>query len=140
MDVLLTIVSTQQLIGEKAEQTKLVTQGTMRFEEGVFEISYAESELTGLIGTTTTFCIEKDRVCLKRTGALQSTMTFIVGHEDRSLYDMGFGALMITIRTERIESNVSENGGTLRVGYGIVIEDEAAGFIEYVIEIKPTKA
>jgi len=53
---------------------------------------------------------------------------------------MGFGALMISIRTERIESNVSESGGTLRVGYGIVIEDEAAGFIEYAIEIKPTKA
>ncbi len=137
MDVLLTIISKQQLIGEQAEETKLVTQGTMHTQDGVVEISYAETELTGLVGTTTSFCIEKDHVCLKRTGTVQSTMNFIVGHEDRSLYDIGFGALMISIRTELIEINVNENGGTLRVGYNIVIEDEAAGCIEYTIEIKP---
>ena len=137
MQVLLTIASTQRLMEEKPEETKLVTQGTMTVHDGRIDISYAETELTGLVGTTTTFSIEKDRVTLRRTGTVQSTMTFIVGHEDRSLYDMGFGALMITIRTERISSTVGENGGTLRVGYSIVIEDEAAGFINYTIDVKP---
>lgn len=137
MDVLLTIVSKQRFMEEKPEETKLVTQGTMRMHDGCIEISYAESELTGLIGTVTTFCIERDRVALRRTGNVQSVMNFMVGHEDRSLYDIGFGALMITVRTERIESTVKENGGTLRVAYGIVIEDEAAGFIEYTIDVKP---
>ncbi len=134
--VLLTIVSIQQFMEEKAEETKLVTQGTMRIEDDCIRISYAETELTGLVGTTTEFCIRPDRVTLRRTGALQSTMTFLVGHEDRSLYDMGFGALMISIRTERISSTVGENGGILRVGYGVVIEDETAGFIDYKIEVK----
>lgn len=137
MDVLLTIVSRQRFMEEKPEETKLVTQGTLRCKDGCIEISYAESELTGLAGTITTFCIEHDGVSLKRSGNVQSIMHFKVGHEDRSLYDMGFGALMITIRTEWIKSNVSENGGSLHVGYGIVIEDEAAGFIEYTIEVKP---
>lgn len=134
--VLLTIVSTQRFMAEEAEETKLVTDGIMQFADDRIEISYAETELTGLVGTKTTFCIEKDRISLERSGAVESVMTFMVGHEDCSLYDMGFGALMITIRTERIACDIGQNGGTLQVAYGIVIEDEAAGFIEYSISVK----
>lgn len=134
--VLLTIVSTQRFMAEEPEETRLVTQGVMRVVDDTVEISYAESELTGLLGTTTTFRVADDRVILQRSGAVESKMSFIVGQEDRSLYDMGFGALMIAIRTERIRSDLGENGGTVYVAYGITIEDEAAGFIEYKIEVR----
>ncbi len=135
--VLLTIASTQRFMDQEPEETKLVTQGVMYAHDGIIEIAYPESELTGLSGTMTAFCVEKDRVLLKRTGAVESKMTFAVGQEDRSLYDMGFGALMVTVRTERIHSDLSENGGRLTVAYAINIEDEAAGFIEYEIEVRP---
>ncbi|MBE6984629.1 MAG: DUF1934 domain-containing protein [Ruminococcaceae bacterium] len=134
--VLLTIVSSQRFMSEEAEETKLVTEGIMQLTDERIEISYAETELTGLVGTRTSFCIEKDRVSLKRSGSVESVMTFMPGHEDHSLYDMGFGALMITIRTERIACDIGHNGGTLQVAYGIVIEDETAGFIEYRIDVK----
>lgn len=136
--VLLTIISTQRFMDQAPEETKLVTQGILHAHDDIVEIAYPESELTGLTGTMTTFCVEKDRVLLKRTGAVESKMTFAVGQEDRSLYDMGFGALMITVRTERIHSALGENGGRLTVAYAITIEDEAAGFIEYDIEVRPT--
>ncbi len=134
--VLLTIVSTQRFMAEEPEESRLVTQGVMRVVDDTVEISYAESELTGLVGTTTTFRVADDRVILQRSGAVESKMSFIVGQEDRSLYDMGFGALMIAIHTERIRSDLGENGGTVYVAYGITIEDEAAGFIEYKIEVR----
>ena len=56
--VLLTIVSTQKFMSEEPEKTELVTDGTMNAQDGVVEISYKESELTGLQGTTTTFRVE----------------------------------------------------------------------------------
>lgn len=134
--VLLTIVSRQRFMDQEPEETKLVTEGTMRQVDGVIEIAYPETELTGLLGTTTTFRVEGDRVHLLRSGAVQSKMSFIVGTEDRSLYDMGFGALMIAVRTERISVRLGDDGGSLSVGYAISIEDETSGFIDYDIQVR----
>ncbi len=135
-EVLLTIDGVQRFQNEAPETTKLVTDGTLRTENGAVLLSYAESELTGMSGTQTTFRIEPERVTLTRTGAVQSVMVFAVGEEDRSLYDVGVGALMITVRTERISSNIDENGGTLEVAYAISIEDDTAGTIQYRVEAR----
>lgn len=136
-EVLLTITGTQHFQDEEPETTKLVTEGILRCEDGAVELSYEETELTGLTGTQTTFRIEGARVILTRTGALESRMVFAVGQEDRSLYDIGYGALMIAVRAESIRSDVNENGGTLQVSYAISIEEETAGMIEYQIEARP---
>ena len=135
-EVLLTIDGVQRFQNEAPETTKLVTDGTLRTENGAVLLSYAESELTGMSGTQTTFRIEPERVTLTRTGAVQSVMVFAVGEEDLSLYDVGVGALMITVRTERISSNIDENGGTLEVAYAISIEDDTAGTIQYRVEAR----
>ena len=131
--VLLTILSQQQFQQERPEKTKLVTEGTMSVEDGKVILSYWESALTGLEGTKTQFTVEDEKVTLTRSGTVTSKMTFVVGKEDRSLYDMGFGALMITVRTEQIRSSFHKHGGSLRVSYGISIEDESAGSIRYLI-------
>ena len=135
-EVLLPTDGGQRFQNVSPETTKLVTDGTLRTENGAVLLSYAESELTGMSGTQTTFRIEPERVTLTRTGAVQSVMVFAVGEEDRSLYDVGVGALMITVRTERISSNIDENGGTLEVAYAISIEDDTAGTIQYRVEAR----
>ena len=134
--VLLTIVSTQKFMSEEPEKTELVTDGTLSVADGAVVISYKESELTGLQGTTTTFRVEDKKVTLERKGAVESKMSFEVGQEDRSLYDMGFGALMITIRTERLQSDLTEQGGEICVAYAITIEEQSAGWIEYRIDVR----
>ena len=138
-EVLLTITGTQHFQDEAPETTKLVTEGVLRCEDGAVELSYEETELTGLTGTRTTFRIEGGRVVLTRTGAMESRMVFAVGQEEHSLYDIGYGALMIAVRAESIRSSVGENGGTLQVAYAISIEEETAGEIEYVIEVRPKR-
>lgn len=138
-DVLLTITGIQRFREDEPETTKLVTEGRLRCEDGTVELSYEETELTGLTGTKTSFRIEGDRVILSRTGALESRMVFAVGQEDHSLYDIGFDALMIAVRAESIQSDMGENGGTLRVSYAIAIEEETVGEIEYVIEARPKR-
>ena len=131
--VLLTILSQQQFQQDRPEKTKLVTEGTMSEEDGKVILSYWESAITGLEGTKTSFVVENDKVTLIRSGTVASKMTFVVGKEDRSLYDMGFGALLIAVRTEYIKASFHKHGGSLRVSYGISIEDETAGSIRYLI-------
>lgn len=139
MEVLLKITSVQQFRDEKPETTQLVTEGTLSQADGAWLLSYAESELTGMAGTMTTFRIESEQITLLRSGTIESKMVFVTGVEDRSLYDMGFGALMVAVCAERIVSTVGENGGVLEVSYGITIEEETAGTIDYRIEAVPKK-
>lgn len=135
--VILTISAIQQFQDEEPETTKLVTEGEMQLDGDAVTLSYEETELTGLTGTKTSFHITPERVTLSRTGVLESKMTFVVGQEDCSLYDTGFGALMLKVCAEKVESDITEKGGTLQVAYSVVIEEESAGMIEYRIAVKP---
>ncbi len=137
MRVLLSISGTQRFGDEEEETTQLVTEGELERDGGALLLSYEESELTGMEGTVTTFRIEPPVITLQRTGTVESRMVFTEGVEDRSLYDMGFGALMITVCAHKIRSDMTETGGTLDVSYSIVIEQSAAGTVHYRITARP---
>ena len=63
--VIISIRGVQSLEPGEEDVMELVTQGVLRQEEGEgFSLSYLESELTGLEGTTTTFRIAPDRITL----------------------------------------------------------------------------
>ena len=87
-------------------------------------------------GTTTTFRMAPQRVELERRGKVSSRMVFEPGVEDRSLYDMGFGALMIAVRAEKVRLDFNDNGGSASVSYTIDIEGQAAGRIDYRIDVR----
>ena len=57
-EVSLAIEGRQQYQDQEPEIIQLVTDGTMEFRNGGWDISYEESELTGLAGVTTTFRVE----------------------------------------------------------------------------------
>ena len=131
------IYSQQKYADQEPEVIELVTEGWMEFRNGGWDISYEESALTGLEGVTTTFRVEPGKVVLTRTGKLQSTMIFEEGVAHDSLYQMPFGALMLTVKATKVSSAISETGGTLDIHYNIEIEDTSAGTVEYHIQISP---
>lgn len=134
--VMLSIKGRQTYAGGEPEVIELVTEGTMAFRDGGWEIRYEESALTGLEGVTTTFRIEPGRVVLDRTGRLRSQMIFQKGVRHDSLYQMEFGALMITVCPQRIWAQLDESGGTVDLVYGIEIEQSTAGEVDYHLEIQ----
>ncbi len=131
----LRIHSTQQYMSEEAESTELFTEGTMREENGVWLLSYEETALTGLPGTTTTFAVAPEKITLTRTGALRSQMEFALGQEHHSLYDMGFGTLMIAVRPTQMHVSLDENGGFFEVIYALCVEGSTAGEVKYRIDV-----
>ena len=50
---------------------------------------------------------------------------------------MGFGALMITVLTHRLENTLTDAGGEMDVSYSVAIENETAGHIDYHIHVRP---
>ena len=129
------IHSTQQYAGEEPENTELFTEGFMREENGTWFLSYEETALTGLPGTTTTFAVTPEKITLTRTGALHSEMVFVLGQEHHSLYDMGFGTLLIAIRPTQMQITLNENGGYFEVIYALCVEGSTAGEVKYRIEV-----
>ena len=134
--VVLSIRGTQRYIGQEPEVIELVTEGELEYSNGGWDLRYEESDLTGLRGVTTTFRIEPEKVTLKRTGGLRSEMVFQEGMSHNSLYEMEFGALMLTVRAQRVMFDLSEEGGMVDLIYGIEIEQNAAGEIDYHLEIR----
>jgi len=134
--VMLSVRGKQSYPGQDPEIIELVTEGTMAVIPGGWDISYEESDLTGLAGTTTTFRVEPGCVTLTRTGPLSSQMVFRQGVPHESLYQMPFGAMMISVCANKVHYDLNEQGGTIDLVYAIEIENTAAGTIEYHLDIK----
>ena len=134
--VLLSIRGVQSYADQEPDVIELVTEGTLEKLQNGWEILYEETKLTGMEGVTTSFLIEPDRIVLTRTGSLNSQMVFQEGMFHDSLYQMEFGAMMITVCASKVEYDLTEAGGTIDLTYGIEIEQTQAGEIEYHLEIK----
>jgi uncharacterized beta-barrel protein YwiB (DUF1934 family) len=134
--VVLSIRGTQRYEDQEPEVIELVTEGTMEFRDGGWDISYEESALTGLEGVTTTFRVQPDQITLTRTGKLNSQMIFRQGERHDSLYQMEFGALMLTVEAKFMYFDIIPEGGTIDLTYGISIENTQAGIIDYHLDIR----
>lgn len=134
--VMLSIRGMQRYPEQDPEVIELVTEGTLEPYKDGWKLKYEESDLTGLAGVTTTFLVEPSVVTLRRTGPLTSCMEFREGIPHESLYQMEFGALMLTVCANKVSYDITENGGTIDLLYSIEIENTAAGQIEYHLDIK----
>ena len=135
-DVVLRIRGRQSYDGQEPDVIELVTEGTMEFRDGGWDISYEESQLTGLEGVTTTFRVEPGTVILERTGNLRSRMVFRKDVPHDSLYQMSFGTMMITVCAKYLFFDIVEDGGVIDLLYSIDIENNAAGTVDYHLDIR----
>ncbi|MBP3660818.1 MAG: DUF1934 domain-containing protein [Oscillospiraceae bacterium] len=135
--VMLSIRGVQNYQDAEPDVIELTTEGTMEKQKEVWEITYEESDLTGLAGTTTAFRVGPRGVVLKRTGKLENQMIFMEGRRHESLYQIDIGALMIAVKATKVQSAVNEQGGTVDIHYQIEIEDTAMGTVEYHLDIQP---
>lgn len=136
LPVILEIRGTQRYQDQDPEVIQLTTEGTMELRDGGWDICYKESDLTGLKGVTTTFRVEPDKVILTRTGNLHSQMVFQQGVSHESLYQMDFGALMLSVCATFVFYDITPAGGVIDLQYSIEIEQTAAGVIDYHLDIR----
>ena len=134
--VVLSLRGRQSYDQQDPDVIELVTDGIMEFRNGGWDISYEETELTGLQGVTTTFRVEPGKVTLTRTGKLYSQMIFEEGVYHESLYQMDIGALMITVCAQRVFFDIMPDGGMIDLIYSIDIENSAAGVVDYHLDIR----
>ena len=120
--VLLSIKGSQTYADQEPDTIELVTEGVLEDRGNAWFLSYEESDLTGMGGVTTTFIVEPDKVTLKRTGKLNSEMVFKEGQVHESLYQVEFGALMISVCASRVMADICHDGGMIDLVYAIELD------------------
>ncbi len=134
--VIISIRGVQALEPGDEDIMELVTQGVLRQEDGEgFSLTYLESELTGLEGTTTTFQVAPDRITLRREGTLNSEMIFQEGQKHVSLYETPYGGLMLGVNTRRAKASLGEQGGSLSIRYALEVDSQPIGENSFEIQV-----
>ena len=137
LPVLLTIRAEQRYEDMEPDGVELMTEGTLEPIESGLRLSYQESELTGLDGTTTTFEIRGPQVILTRTGSVNSQMVFEEGKQHTSLYETPFGELAVDIQTSRLRHSLTERGGLMDLQYSISVDHSVTGRNAFKIRVRP---
>lgn len=135
-DVIISIRGTQDYSGTDPDTMELVTEGKLAVQDGALRLSYEESELTGMEGTTTVFQVEPEKVTLLRLGSVQSEMVFEEGRRHMSLYSTPYGNMEIGVRARRLNSTLELTGGWLEIDYDIEINHMLAGQSLFRIDVR----
>ena len=140
-NVIISIKGKQLYAESSPDEMELVTSGVLkRDSRGGFLVSYQESELTGLEGTTTKLHVHGGRVTLLREGGVNSQMVFEEGRRHLSMYETPYGELSIGVNTKRMRSTLGEAGGDLEIDYAIEIDNLLAGHNLFRMNVKKDPA
>ena len=118
------------------EVTELATEGIMTLDGGEISLSYEETELTGMQGTTTRFTIHGDTVVLERTGMIQSRMEFKQGERSSSLYETPWGTMVVDIATTKLAHRLNERGGVMEIVFTIAVNHQVTGENRFKVRVK----
>ncbi|MDR0406251.1 MAG: DUF1934 domain-containing protein [Clostridiales bacterium] len=126
----------RQTDGEEHGEIELVTEGSYYKEDGNYYVTYDETEVTGMVGTTTTLKIEADKITMLRCGQNNSQMIFEKGRRHLCCYETPFGAFTIGVRSNNVSIDVSENGGEISAEYRVEIDNNASGSNDFHLRIR----
>ena len=126
-NVMISIHSRQEFEEGAPDSVELTTTGLLSRTENGYCITYEESALTGMEGTSTSLQISPRRVIITRTGQLNSQMVFEKDVRHLSLYTTPMGRLEVGVATRRLYSTINDQGGELEVDYAIDIGHQLTG-------------
>ena len=135
--VIIFVRGEQYYDGADPDDVELISEGTMTIaDDGEIVLSYQESELTGMEGTTTQFAIRGVTVVLTRSGGVNAQMVFQRGTQHSSLYETAWGTLVVDIATSRLVHRLDEHGGILEIQYTIAVEHQVTGRSQFKIRVR----
>ena len=127
--------SVQSVYDDRTE-TELITSGRMTVSDGLYSISYDDSEATGFPGSTTNIQVRgSEYASVSRTGANVSDLVMETGKKHHCHYETPYGAMNIGIYTHVIENCIEEKG-TIYMQYTIDINSGYISDNEIIMTIK----
>ncbi len=135
-DVIISVKGTQATPYDGLNILELITKGKYYKKGNVYYVTYKESAVTGMEGTTTTLEVLDGVVTLTRYGSVNSHFVFEQGQKHFSYYDTADGAFTVGILTNWVDVNVDDSGGDIKVGYEIEIDNARSGLNNFHMRIR----
>lgn len=120
-NALIHITGNQTMDGESFD-TDFVTEGSFSLLPDGCEISYEETELTGMTNTTSRLTVQGEEVVLTRSGDNCARMQFKNGQRYCGHYDTPYGAFTICILPHQVEVDLTPAGGRIYLHYRMELE------------------
>lgn len=118
------------------EVTELATEGLMTINGEEVTLTYQESEITGMEGTTTRFIVRGDTVVLERTGMIVSRMEFKQGERSSSFYETPWGTMAVDIATTKLAHRLTERGGVMEIAFTIAVNHQVTGENRFKVRVR----
>lgn len=106
------------------EETELITEGKFYKSNDKLYIFYTEEETEESSGCTVMLVISDDDVTISRKGDFGSKMHYRKGGTEQVIYHTPFGNMQMMLKTVRIENNLTENGGILKLIYRLSVNGD----------------
>ena len=136
-EIILFVRGEQTYDGVSPEVTELATEGVMTIrEDGEMVLTYQESEITGMEGTTTRFTIRGGTVVLERAGLIVSRMEFKQGERSSSFYETPWGTMEVDIVTTKLSHRFTERGGVMEIAFTIAVNHQVTGENRFKVRVK----
>lgn len=120
------------------EKMQIKTEGTFTVtDDGKVQISYDESELTGMEGSSTVVSFdmrEPDTVTMIRTGAVSTTLVFEKGKRHHCVYSTPYMPFEVCVRTLDVANGLGD-GGKLSIDYIVEIRGARAERTKFSMRI-----
>ncbi len=137
-NVIISLKGIQSIYEKESDAIELVTEGTYSKKDDAYYVTYNESEVTGMKGTTTVLKVLADRVTIVRYGTVNSEFVFEKGQKHLSYFDTAQGAFTIGVITKEMDVKVDDSGGEIRVGYMLDIDNDNTSNNSFLMKIKET--
>ncbi len=136
-EIILFVRGEQTYDGASPEVTELATEGVMTIrEDGEMVLTYQESEITGMEGTTTRFTIRGGTVVLERAGLIVSRMEFKQGERSSSFYETPWGTMVVDVSTIKLAHRLDSHGGILEIQFNIAVDHQVTGRNQFKIRVR----
>ncbi len=129
-------ISGKQILDGEEGITELTTLGTYHKRNGNRYISYDEYQPDLPRSVKTTLKVEDGhRVTLIRNQT-SSRLILEKGRRHQCFYDIGFGSLMLGVFADRIDNELTDQGGRLSFHYTLDIDSSLTSLNEVQITVK----
>lgn len=134
---IISIVSNASM--EQGEVIEVVSPGKYIKMDSGYKAIYEETEISGMEGTTTILTINDKEVLLEREGTTTTKMLFNEKEPSVSLYNTPYGMMELTINTKKLDVEVDDNGGSVKIDYNMAIAGQEPLTTSLLLKVKANK-
>jgi Uncharacterized protein conserved in bacteria len=134
--VIVTVVGTQTDATGEEGRIEFITVGSRHDRGGVSYITYQESEITGMAGTTTLLKLYPDRLTVVRMGAVELKQEFAPGLKSEGVYITPYGSMKMTVLTKSLERTADGGREAVTAGYDLELNGRWQSFNTLSVEIR----